>query len=93
MNTQSFAAVKVAEWDDAWDHGIGAFFFSGGMKSMLCMMPDKDGTPQLVSFNLDTSRKDCACWSWNGNKEKPTLSPSLHWVGHGHLKDGFFQSC
>jgi hypothetical protein len=36
-------------------------------------------------------------WSWNGNKEKPTLWPSLQlnsacrW--HGHLVDGIFKRC
>lgn len=37
------------------------------------------------------------CWEWNGNKEKPSLSPSiLHWgngknqpaTWHGYLMDG-----
>lgn len=36
-------------------------------------------------------------WQWNGNKEKPTLNPSIqkltpcHW--HGFLVDGCFESC
>lgn len=34
-------------------------------------------------------------WHWNGNIEKPTLSPSIHHVGHwhGHLVNGVFKSC
>jgi hypothetical protein len=34
-------------------------------------------------------------WVWDGNVEKPTLSPSIHRVGHwhGHLKKGYFKSC
>lgn len=31
-------------------------------------------------------------WDWDGNRERPTLSPSLHAVGHwhGYLRGGFF---
>lgn len=33
-------------------------------------------------------------WAWDGNKEKPTLTPSLHAVGiwHGFLRGGRFES-
>jgi hypothetical protein len=31
-------------------------------------------------------------WNWDGNRDAPTLSPSLHAVGHwhGYLRGGFF---
>ena len=36
-------------------------------------------------------------WSWNGNVEKPTLSPSIRDVSgckyHGHLTDGVWTFC
>ena len=34
-------------------------------------------------------------WGWDGNEDKPTLSPSLHWPGqwHGHLVAGRLVSC
>ena len=34
-------------------------------------------------------------WKLAGTQEKPTLSPSLHWirVWHGHLKAGQLESC
>lgn len=36
-------------------------------------------------------------WGWNGDCEKPTLTPSIRIIGgcnwHGHLIDGVFQSC
>lgn len=38
-----------------------------------------------------------ATWSWNGDREKPTVTPSiLHMAGcrwHGYLTDGVFQEC
>ena len=38
---------------------------------------------------------DSPSWSWNGSLEAPTLSPSVHRVGHwhGHLVDGMWESC
>lgn len=24
------------------------------------------------------------CWGWNGNEDKPTLTPSVHAIGHWH---------
>lgn len=41
-------------------------------------------------------RNHCnAQWSLSGTLEKPTLNPSLHWVGvwHGWLRDGNLISC
>lgn len=36
-------------------------------------------------------------WEWNGNREKPTLRPSVRQVGgcqwHGWLTDGVWRSC
>ena len=36
-------------------------------------------------------------WEWNGNEEKPTLTPSVHSVGccgwHGWLRDGEWVKC
>lgn len=40
----------------------------------------------------DTNAGVRATWMWDGNREKPTLSPSIHHVGHWHgfLRGGFF---
>ncbi len=36
-------------------------------------------------------------WVWNGNREKPTLTPSIQQLSgckwHGFLTDGVFKSC
>lgn len=34
-------------------------------------------------------------WEWDGNKEAPTLTPSVHHVGHwhGYLTAGVWVSC
>lgn len=42
------------------------------------------------------------CWNWNGDREKPSLTPSiLHWgngkekpsTWHGYLTDGVLKKC
>lgn len=34
-------------------------------------------------------------WGWDGNREAPTLTPSIHSPGqwHGHLRAGKLESC
>jgi hypothetical protein len=34
-------------------------------------------------------------WHWDGNRDKPTLTPSVHHVGHWHgwLRAGVWVSC
>lgn len=36
-----------------------------------------------------------AKWTLSGTVDKPTLSPSLHWIGvwHGYLRNGRLESC
>lgn len=38
---------------------------------------------------------DGPSWTWNGALDKPTLTPSVHHVGHWHgwLTDGVWRSC
>lgn len=38
---------------------------------------------------------DGPSWHWNGLLDKPTLSPSVHHVGHWHgwLRNGVWESC
>ena len=63
------------------------------------------GCGQMNSVAFRASREGRPSWEWDGNREKPTLSPSInilqldeagkrtgeHW--HGWLRDGVFQSC
>ncbi len=33
-------------------------------------------------------------WKWDGNEDRPTLSPSIHWIDrwHGYLRAGRLES-
>jgi len=55
-----------------------------------------DGIHMLPVNSADTNGKPC--WEWNGDLEKPTLSPSIlsrggssNKVCHSFLKDGIFE--
>lgn len=75
---------------------IGDFYWivnSGTGKRMLVVaIPDKDFQKGwgLSRWSIDFPNHCGASWSWDGNEEKPTLSPSLHAVGvwHGWVRDG-----
>ena len=59
---------------------------------------DDNGKLHGMVSRLDTQYskiKERVKWQLSGTLEKPTLSPSVHWVGvwHGWLKDGFLKSC
>lgn len=76
----------------------GAFEFysdsTRGIAGMIYACPC--GCKRLGSLAFRPARlDDHASWEWNGNKEKPTLTPSVHHVGHWHgfLTDGVWVSC
>lgn len=82
-------------WDDLVNPGD--FMFDEGPKSLLFMCPcggHKGEFEEPKTFiPLHGPRK----WDWNGNREKPTISPSIRRLDtckwHGHLVDGIFQPC
>lgn len=44
---------------------------------------------------LDFKPRSSPSWQWDGNRDAPTLTPSVHWVGHWHgfLRNGVWESC
>ena len=44
----------------------------------------------LSEWTIDHKNRFDAQWSWDGNREKPSLTPSLHAVNiwHGWVKEG-----
>ena len=61
-------------------------------RSIIIALPyDSDLTHfSVCAWTIDHKNHCDAQWSWDGNKAKPTLKPSLHWVGvwHGKVTDG-----
>ena len=78
--------------------------FPDDVASVFIVMPVDWGDPSIpankqrgivVEWTVDRENQCGAQWTLSGTREKPTLSPSLHWVGmwHGWLRDGFLKSC
>jgi len=58
------------------------------------------GDMRCVDIYQNGEKPPSPSWLWDGNKENPTLSPSLllykdnhqeHW--HGYLRNGVFEEC
>lgn len=93
----SVTATRLENFDDL--QNPGDFIWSHNMS---------DGEPSCILFVCP-----CGCgdltgvpvrpapqgphWNWNGDKDKPTLTPSLQRLDnckwHGFLTDGEFRSC
>ena len=79
-----------------WHLKEGDFYFckrtlpDDTVVDVIWMYPPCDGEESpYSSVELNTERG----WVWNGNEDKPTLSPSIesqYW--HGYLEDGFFRA-
>ena len=64
------------------------YFFCPGCEETHAVSID----PERAREMRDGSRP---CWQWNGDAEKPTLSPSVNYPGtcHFHIKEGRIEYC
>lgn len=75
------------------DLPAGAASWSEGHQTLNFTCPCGCGTVHSVPVNPAFEKR----WTWDGNVDKPTLSPSIlatntcRW--HGHLIDGVFVPC
>lgn len=87
-----------------------ADFFDGEMKARvpgsICESEDDDGRWYYgcpcgcgaaggLRVSAGNKPAQSPSWVWNGSKDKPTLKPSVHHIGHWHgwLTDGVWLSC
>lgn len=96
----SVAGKLVDEASDSKEPGHFSFYtktLKGGGEHIGGMVVVCPGCkwPIAIPFRSKLWPKQPHDWEWNGNREKPTLNPSLHHVGcwHGHLRKGVFTSC
>lgn len=102
-NRESVKGHQVAGFDEAVEHGAGAFYFVENDDGLYIglMIPGEDGPRELP---INTGTKVDKRWLWDGNREAPTLMPSIaawlsdgngglveHW--HGWMKNGNLESC
>jgi hypothetical protein len=90
MNTESIPTTRV---ESGKMELPGDFCFDEERKHIYLILP---GTKHPDSLRIQKGNPGGPrVWGWDGNEEKPTLSPSIHAPGewHGFLIDGFLKSC
>ena len=89
------SSVTARYFEDLPDDGsepAGAFTYyvdqGGRTAGMIYVCPC--GCGQHGSLAFRPRQFPGASWEWDGNRERPTLTPSVHRVGHWHgwLRDG-----
>ena len=106
MNTQSYPATRNASADECV--AIGDFIYDDERRYLYIVPPDVSGRPALDSTHqaaLDAiaihrhasepGLNGHRSWLWDGNEDKPTLTPSIHYLDnwHGYLTAGQLVSC
>lgn len=94
MNTESCDMIRCSDDDAVLDGPPGSFYIADteGGKVMWLKLPDGAAS----AINLRPYKPDIgASWEWDGNENKPTLTPSVHRVGswHGFIRNGRMESC
>ena len=77
-----------------WRHGVGAFKWD--RDTLVIVLPGarhgSQSVPTVANDGLEIARLDTATWEWNGDRNRPTLHPSIHteyW--HGLLRAGVLE--
>ena len=71
---------------------LGDWAFSEDGVNLWFRYPDPNGEVrgEPVRINIKPTEYEPRCWQWDGNREAPTLSPSINVIGrwHGWLQAG-----
>lgn len=84
---------KSWQWDES---APGDFFISAEGTQIQFMCPCGCGAERILSIGTSKPAQGPS-WQWDGNRERPTLSPSIrdisHCKWHGYLRAGVFEPC
>lgn len=94
MNTDTVPLVIFKTGEEAHAHGPGGCVWEEDESSLYVVLPGANDL-DCIQCTRNPDEKAPRVWILTGDKEKPTLHPSLHMVGqwHGWLKDGVLVSC
>ena len=92
MSYVKTAPVVATRVDDIDADGVPAGAFEmRDPRGLEYICPCGCGRHGWLAFKPEVSPS----WLWNGNRDKPTLEPSIHhrdhW--HGYLRNGVWESC
>lgn len=103
-DTRSVTGELYGSFESLKEHGeLGDFCFIDNDSAIIIRMPDGPNYPSArgsmirwplkPGHNLPGVDQD-AVWNWDGNRNQPTLTPSLHWVDvwHGWMRAGKLES-
>jgi hypothetical protein len=92
---QPIAMKRVASMDDVDHVGDFAWHECDGTRFIMLALPNpKSGTPKnYIMDDLPVKQgpnETGKHWGWDGNEDKPTLTPSIHCIRHWHgwVRDG-----
>lgn len=94
MNTESCDMVRCHDDDAVLDGPPGSFYITETEAGKVMWLKLPDGVASAINLRphmADTGPN----WEWDGNEDKPTLTPSVHRVGswHGFVRNGRMESC
>jgi len=103
MNTQSYPCTLKPNGEACV--AIGDFCYDEHKEYLYIVLPNKRGTFDLdsagraalfaIGISRDHGQLPPQVWGWDGNVEKPTLTPSIDYRDnwHGYLLGDVLQSC
>lgn len=98
MNTESIDCRRVEGHAQATQPGDFFWWFHDGQepgcKAKLYIILPGETVVDCVPVLYGPTQKERE-WEWDGNADKPTLSPSIDYGGHwhGYLEKGHLRSC
>lgn len=97
-NRESCDMTRQSNMDAALDGAPGSFYIAkreGEQTWMWFLLPGKGGGGCIRLRPLLPGHAGEPSWEWDGNEDKPTLTPSVHCVGiwHGWFRAGRMVSC
>ncbi len=95
MNHTPVQGTAVPQWDWVADYAPGTFHLTAASSRIIYMCPC--GCGQARELRLIRSDADGSGWRWDGNREQPTLTPSIRHLDrckwHGFLRAGVWEPC
>lgn len=91
MNTETIETRKV---ENGKMERPGDFCFADDFSYLYLWLPGDSG-PDAIRIDRNGDTGKARHWGWDGNEDKPTLTPSIlaHDVWHGFLIAGVLHSC
>lgn len=100
MNTESCDMIRQPDYDTCLDGPPGSFYISKAdgpddQAWFWFVLPGNGGGGCIRLRPLTAHEAGNPSWQWDGNEDKPTLTPSVNCVGiwHGFFTAGRMVSC